>query len=164
MKCPATITSRPISTPICRRPGSSRPRSLPLPLGPGSHRRAHRKPDDAGRRVADDPPTRKEAGLSAEICCHTFRATGITAYLDNGGTLENAQLMAAHESPRTTKPMTARATKSRSMRSSGSQFEIVLAQYRVHQVAEIGGMLIRRDGNENDRSEGCRFGRSAGRD
>jgi hypothetical protein len=30
-------------------------------------------------------------------------ATGITAYLDNGGTLENAQLMAAHESPRTTK-------------------------------------------------------------
>jgi hypothetical protein len=28
---------------------------------------------------------------------------GITAYLDNGGTIENAQLMAAHESPRTTK-------------------------------------------------------------
>jgi hypothetical protein len=35
--------------------------------------------------------------------CHTFRATGITAYMDAGGTLENAQLMAAHESPRTTK-------------------------------------------------------------
>jgi len=32
-----------------------------------------------------------------------FRATGITAYLENGGSLENAQLMAAHESPRTTK-------------------------------------------------------------
>jgi hypothetical protein len=30
-------------------------------------------------------------------------ATGITAYLDNGGTLENAKLMAAHESPRTAK-------------------------------------------------------------
>jgi len=44
-----------------------------------------------------------DAGLSADICCHTFRATGITAYLDNGGTLENAQPMAAHESPRTTK-------------------------------------------------------------
>jgi integrase/recombinase XerD len=44
-----------------------------------------------------------DAGLDAEICCHTFRATGITAYLDNGGTLENAQAMAAHESPRTTK-------------------------------------------------------------
>ena len=45
----------------------------------------------------------REAGLNGDICCHTFRATGITAYLDNGGTLENAQLMAAHESPRTTK-------------------------------------------------------------
>jgi len=43
------------------------------------------------------------AGLDADICCHTFRATGITAYLENGGTLENAQAMAAHESPRTTK-------------------------------------------------------------
>ena len=44
-----------------------------------------------------------EAGLNGDVCCHTFRATGITAYLDNGGTLENAQLMAAQESPRTTK-------------------------------------------------------------
>jgi integrase/recombinase XerD len=33
----------------------------------------------------------------------TFRATGITAYLEAGGTLENAQAVAAHESPRTTK-------------------------------------------------------------
>jgi hypothetical protein len=29
--------------------------------------------------------------------------TGITAYLENGGTLENAQAIAAHEFPRTTK-------------------------------------------------------------
>jgi integrase len=44
------------------------------------------------------------AGISAErICCHTFRATGITAYLENGGTIEHAQAIAAHESPRTTK-------------------------------------------------------------
>jgi integrase/recombinase XerD len=43
------------------------------------------------------------AGIPEEIGCHTFRATGITAYLANGGTLENAQAMAAHESPRTTK-------------------------------------------------------------
>jgi hypothetical protein len=32
-----------------------------------------------------------------------FRATGITAYLSNGGTIEKAQQIAAHESPRTTK-------------------------------------------------------------
>lgn len=34
---------------------------------------------------------------------HTFRATGITAYLKNGGKLETAQQIAGHESPRTTK-------------------------------------------------------------
>lgn len=45
----------------------------------------------------------KAAALPASTCCHTFRATGITAYLDNGGTIENAQAIAAHESPRTTK-------------------------------------------------------------
>ncbi|MCB1744756.1 MAG: tyrosine-type recombinase/integrase, partial [Gammaproteobacteria bacterium] len=43
------------------------------------------------------------AGLPTEISCHTFRATGITAYLEAGGTLENAQAIAAHESPRTTR-------------------------------------------------------------
>jgi site-specific recombinase XerD len=45
----------------------------------------------------------ENAGLPASTCCHTFRATGITAYLENGGTIENAQAIAAHESPRTTK-------------------------------------------------------------
>ncbi|MGC2223811.1 MAG: hypothetical protein WA624_16410 [Methylocella sp.] len=44
-----------------------------------------------------------ELGTRARIGCHTFRATGITAYLEAGGTLENAQAIAAHESPRTTK-------------------------------------------------------------
>lgn len=44
-----------------------------------------------------------DAGIPASTCCHTFRATGITAYLKNGGTIEKAQQIAAHESPRTTK-------------------------------------------------------------
>jgi integrase len=43
------------------------------------------------------------AGIATQIGCHTFRATGITIYLTNGGTLEKAQMMAAHSSPRTTK-------------------------------------------------------------
>lgn len=43
------------------------------------------------------------ASLPERICCHTFRATGITAYLANGGSLEHAQRIAAHESVRTTK-------------------------------------------------------------
>jgi integrase/recombinase XerD len=33
--------------------------------------------------------------MKMRIGCHTFRATGITAYLENDGTLENAQAMAA---------------------------------------------------------------------
>ncbi len=44
----------------------------------------------------------REAGLLYSTCCHTFRATGITAYLENRGTIENAPAIAAHESPRTT--------------------------------------------------------------
>ena len=45
----------------------------------------------------------RDAALGAAANCHTFRGTGITAYLLNGGTLEHAQAIAAHESPRTTK-------------------------------------------------------------
>jgi integrase/recombinase XerD len=45
----------------------------------------------------------RAASLPEAVCCHTFRATGITAYLENGGTLEHAQQIAAHESPKTTK-------------------------------------------------------------
>jgi integrase/recombinase XerD len=42
-------------------------------------------------------------GIHAPIGNHSFRATGIAAYLANGGALEHAQEMAAHESPRATK-------------------------------------------------------------
>ena len=70
--------------------------------------------DPRRRTLTDDRITRNDvlrmikrrargAGLPATTSCHTFRATGITAYLENGGTIENAQLIAAHESPRTTK-------------------------------------------------------------
>ena len=44
----------------------------------------------------------RAAGIKTEICNHTFRATGITSYLKNGGRLEIAQQMANHESARTT--------------------------------------------------------------
>jgi integrase len=48
------------------------------------------------------------AGIMAPIGNHSFRATGISACLQNGGALEHAQAMAAHESPRTTKCTIAR--------------------------------------------------------
>jgi integrase/recombinase XerD len=67
-----------------------------------------------GDRLGDKPMSRFDvlhmikrraegAGLPYSTCCHTFRATGITTYLQNGGTLEHAQTIANHESPRTTK-------------------------------------------------------------
>jgi integrase/recombinase XerD len=45
----------------------------------------------------------KAATPPYSTCCHTSRATGVTNYLQNGGTLEHAQQIAAHQSPRTTK-------------------------------------------------------------
>ena len=70
--------------------------------------------DRAGERLTGRPLSRRvvlamikrraaAAGLPASTCCHTFRATGITAYLSNGGTLEHAQQIAGHASPKTTK-------------------------------------------------------------
>ncbi len=56
-----------------------------------------------GLRGLEQASKRQTAGRLPQIGNHTFRATGITAYLQNGGTLEHAQQIAAHESPRTTK-------------------------------------------------------------
>ncbi len=73
-------------------------RSTRARTGQITHRRLHRT--DALRMIKRRA---KAAGLPRNICNHTFRATGITAFLSNGGTIENAQAIAAHESPRTTK-------------------------------------------------------------
>src|SRR2546427_587526 len=61
---------------------------------------------DKHRQLTENPMTRTDvlrmikrralaAGLPYSTCCHTFRATGITAFLENGGTIENAQAIAA---------------------------------------------------------------------
>jgi integrase len=44
------------------------------------------------------------AGIATKLGIHSFRATGITAYLKNGGTLEKAAAKANHASTRTTQP------------------------------------------------------------
>lgn len=43
-----------------------------------------------------------EAGLTTDICNHSFRGTGITNYLENGGSRDVAQELAGHEDVRTT--------------------------------------------------------------
>ena len=45
----------------------------------------------------------RAAGLPPTVNCHSFRATGITNYLSNGGSLEDARAIAAHESSQTTR-------------------------------------------------------------
>lgn len=44
----------------------------------------------------------KAVGIASKIGNHSFRATGITNYLQNGGKIETAQQMAGHESSCTT--------------------------------------------------------------
>jgi Phage integrase family len=45
----------------------------------------------------------RDAGIVGDYSPHSFRATGITNYLENGGTLEVAQRIAGHADSRTTK-------------------------------------------------------------
>jgi integrase len=77
------------------------------PLSPtlGSRGRKQLTGDRMSRQDARRMIVRRaaKAGLLTRIGCHSFRATGITVYLLNGGLLEYAQQMAAHESARTTK-------------------------------------------------------------
>jgi site-specific recombinase XerD len=81
--------------------------------------------------LADQPMTQVDAwrmvrkralaaGIMAPIGNHSFRATGIMAYLANGGTLEHAQSMARTKARAPPSSMTAPRSGSRRMRSSGS--------------------------------------------
>jgi hypothetical protein len=69
------------------------------PIKGGSRMRKRAQKVLCGGRSAVVVPTHKRASWA----CHTFRATEITAYFEKDGTIENAQLIAAHESPRKTK-------------------------------------------------------------
>ncbi len=42
-------------------------------------------------------------GILKKVCCHSFRATGITEYMNRGGTIDVAQRIAGHQSSTTTK-------------------------------------------------------------
>ena len=67
------------------------------------------------KELADGPMSRvdvwrmirrrgSDAGIETAIGRHTFRATGITDYLKNGGRIEVAQRMAGHSNAKTTGP------------------------------------------------------------
>ena len=51
------------------------------------------------------------AGIVSAFCCHSFRATGITTFLENGASLETAQYIAGDADSRTTKLYAQRAQR-----------------------------------------------------
>jgi integrase len=72
--------------------------------------RAMQKGNRLGQGAIDPPAALRvikhralAAGLPASTCCHTFRATGITTFIQNGGSLEHARYIANHASTDTTK-------------------------------------------------------------
>jgi site-specific recombinase XerD len=73
-------------------------------------RTAYRKTDTLTERRMSQPDAwsmlqrrARKAGITTQICNHSWRATGITNFLENGGAVEMAQFMAGHADPRTTK-------------------------------------------------------------
>jgi integrase len=65
----------------------------------------------------------KAAGIQTKIGNHTFRETGITAYLKNGGQLEITQQIAAHASSSTVDSTTGATTTLTRTRWKGSEFK-----------------------------------------
>ena len=63
------------------------------------------------------------ANVHTRLGCHSFRATGITEYLRNGGKLEVAQRWPTTRVPVPLGSMTGARIRSRSMRSSASSFD-----------------------------------------
>jgi integrase/recombinase XerD len=45
----------------------------------------------------------RTSGILKRVCCHSFRATGVTECMNSGGTIEIAQKIAGHTSPATTR-------------------------------------------------------------
>ena len=66
-------------------------KKTPLFRSIDTHRKLTDRPMDRNDALRMIKRRAKAAGLSEDICCHTFRATGITAYLEGGGTIEHAQ-------------------------------------------------------------------------
>jgi integrase/recombinase XerD len=81
----------------------NRPTAPLFPIAVGKTRKLGNRPAtriDAGRMLKR---RLKDAGLSHAFSPHSFRTTGITNFLENGGTLEVAQRIAGHADSRTTK-------------------------------------------------------------
>jgi hypothetical protein len=68
----------------------------------GPNERLNGKPLDRTNALMMVKRRCEGAGIDALVCNHTFRAVGITAYLESGGSIEKAAHYAGHSSTRTT--------------------------------------------------------------
>jgi integrase len=90
---------------------TNRPTAPLFPIAVGKTRKLGNRPAtriDAARMLKR---RLKDAGLSDAFSPHSFRATGITNFLENGGTLEVAQRIAGHADSQTTKLYDRRAVR-----------------------------------------------------
>ncbi|HKI20756.1 MAG TPA: tyrosine-type recombinase/integrase, partial [Isosphaeraceae bacterium] len=71
-------------------------KKTPLFRSIDTHRKLTDRPMDRNDALRMIKRRARAAGLPEDTCCHTFRATGITAYLEGGGTIEHAQAIANH--------------------------------------------------------------------
>src|SRR6266851_6974154 len=103
MMTPFAFSTNIPTLPGSQLPGSVREKKSPLFRSMGKGDRIGERPMSRFDVVHRIKRRGETAGLPYSTCCHTFRATRITTYLQNRGTLEHAQTIANHESPRTTK-------------------------------------------------------------
>jgi site-specific recombinase XerD len=105
----------------------NRPNAPLFPIALGKTRKLGKRPAtriDAARMLKR---RLKDAGLSDAFSPHSFRATGITNFLENGGTLEVAQRIAGHADSRTTTTAAARRSWSKIWSGSGKKRRILTA-------------------------------------
>jgi hypothetical protein len=102
MRCPAIISSNSSSMRIFRRPTSRKTARAAVPRRHRENQTARARADVAQGCVVHGAPSCGWRGIETPIGCRTFRATGITDYLTNGGRIEVAQKMAGHSNAKTT--------------------------------------------------------------
>ena len=122
-RCRRITISKPISTPICMRRDYSARKELPCSAPPIAHGGAltalpmHRV--DVWRMVRRRA---EEAGIDADMCCHTFR-TGSRIFSPTAARSKTPRPWPTMPARARRNSMTAPATKSRSTRSRGLRFD-----------------------------------------
>ena len=103
-RSPRALCARALPRCVHRSRGPCRgTEGTPVLFGAAAHGLLTRRPMRQGDAYKMIRRRALKAGIATKIGCHTFRATGITNFLERGGALEEAQKIAAHSDTSTTK-------------------------------------------------------------